>query len=266
MHPVTVDIEDYWSLVVRDKLGQVVPPSAQVDAEVDALLDFLDELQVTATCFVVGELAERRPDLVKRIAGRNHEIASHGYEHRVMSWFTPQTFEQDLRRSIDVLQDVTGKPVRGFRAPRFSLTTAQIWAFDIMAAQNLAYDSSVRVNWPLRVGDAKRMIAAAAAVGLQEFPGGSLGIGRCAVPIGGGGGLRLLPHPVTAWAIRRLARAGFKPPLYIHPYDLNYAARIDWPARSWKERWSVWAFDSFQKTGRARVRARMRSVVSHQLV
>jgi polysaccharide deacetylase family protein (PEP-CTERM system associated) len=261
---LTVDIEDYHSLVARNKLGVEVPVSGDVDMETEHLLDLLDDLDVRATCFVVGRVAQERPHLVKMIATRGHEIASHGFQHLLMHQLDPRSFAEDLRASIQVLEGITGVAVRGFRAPAFSLRERQRWAFEIMAEEGIEYDSSVRLVLPFgrRVGQS--LIDAASACGIREFPGLALGWGRCRVPLEGGGGLRLVPEFISRWGVNRVRRAGFSVPVYIHPYDLTTKSRGEWPTADWSKRIRLAWFDWFQHRGRSRVAPRLHRMVSRR--
>ncbi len=257
MRDLTIDVEDYYSIVVRDRLGLEVTVSHHVDEEVARLLDFVDSLQMKATCFIVGRVAQERPHIVRDIAARGHEIASHSYEHLLMSQLTPAGFAEDLRRSVTVLEDITGQPVKGFRAPAFSLREGQKWAFEIMAAQGLEYDSSVRLVWPIGGGSGKSLIAHAATAGIREYAGIALGFGRLSVPLAGGGGIRLVPDWITRLGVKLVQRSGISIPIYIHPYDLAVEPDYDWPEAHFLKRARLAWFHSVQRRGRSKVKTRL---------
>ncbi len=262
---VSVDVEDYFSLVMRDQMGLTVDVSPAVEAQTDAVLDLLDDLRVTATCFVVGYVARACPRLVRKIAGRGHEVASHGFRHLAMHYLTPDAFARDLGESIRVLSDITGTAVRGFRAPAFSLRASQRWAFAIMAEAGIRYDSSVRVVWPAGRAAAEAIVAAAAAAGIVEIPGLAVGLGRWNVPLGGGGGLRFLPVTVSRWGLRVVAGKRLAP-LYIHPYDVGRWPDYVWPPQPRAGRLRVAAFNLLQRLGRTRIAAGLEALVSASLV
>lgn len=264
MKALTVDIEDYHSLVARDKLGVEVPVSRNVDLETGHLLDLLDDLDVRATCFVVGRLAHERPHLVKEIAARGHEIASHGFQHLLMPQLDPQSFAEDLRASMDVLQGITGTAVRGFRAPAFSLSERQRWAFEIMAEEGIEYDSSVRLVLPFGGQLGQALIDTASKHGIREFPSLALGWRRFRIPLEGGGGLRLVPEFISRWGVERVRRFGFAVPVYVHPYDLTTESRTDWPTADLPKRIRLAWFDWCQHRGRSRVAPRLHRVVSRR--
>jgi polysaccharide deacetylase family protein (PEP-CTERM system associated) len=255
---LTVDVEDYYSLVARDKLGVEVPVSEQLDREMEYLLDLIDELEVRATCFVVGKVAEDRPQIVREIVARGHEIASHTFDHRLMDAHTPRSFKQDLTRSIRVLEDVASAPIHGFRAPAFSLGERHRWAFQIMAEAGIRYDSSVRIVWPWGRERGQAMIDAARACGIEEIPGFAMGWGRFRAPLAGGGGLRHLPAAVNRRAVAQVRRAGFGIPIYIHPYDLSISRpEVKWPVASLVQRIRCAVFDRLQRRGRSKVAAQL---------
>lgn len=262
MKALTVDVEDYYSLVVRDKLGMEIPISSYVDRELRRLLELLSEMDVHATCFVVGKLARERPGLVREIVAHGHDVASHGYEHIRLSEMSPTAFARDLRTSIEVLQDVTGKPVTGHRAAAFSLGSEQGWAFDVMGESGIKFDSSVRMILPFDRKSGERLCQRAADTGIEEYPSIALGWRSCRVPLSGGGGLRLLPSLLTKLGSSIVQFAGHPRPLtYLHPYDLRIEKyEGGWPTDGWKEHARVMWFNRLQWFGRGRVEGRLRAL------
>ena len=264
MESFTIDIEDYYSLVVRDRLGIQVPVSTYVDGEVSRLLDFVDRLGVKATCFVVGKVAKERPRIVKELVARGHEIASHSYRHLLMHQLTPRAFDEDLRLSKEVLEEITGEKVRGFRAPAFSLREDQYWAFEIMAGHGIEYDSSVRLVWPAGKGPAEALIDLAARSGVKEYPGIALGWGRLRVPLAGGGGIRLIPEWITRLGVELVRKDGYSIPTYIHPYDLSTHPDYNWPKADFRRRIALAWFNFVQRQGRSKVESRLsRTIRGH---
>jgi polysaccharide deacetylase family protein (PEP-CTERM system associated) len=262
MNPLTIDVEDYYSLVVRDKLGVDIPVSHYVDGELQHLLDVLDELQVRTTCFVVGQLARQKPHLVQEIERRGHEIASHGYEHRRMDEFSPSSFSEDLKASLNILQDITGKPVSGYRAAAFSLSDRHDWAFPIMAELGIAFDSSVRIAWPFGIKRGRDLCEHAGRHGIQEYPSFGIGGYIITIPCSGGGALRLFP----VFAIRALARLLEKVgcpynSVYLHPYDLNAKKYgTTWPPARSEDVRRLARFNFLQFIGRNKVAARLEAL------
>jgi polysaccharide deacetylase family protein (PEP-CTERM system associated) len=192
------------------------------------ILEQLEERAIKATFFIVGELARDNPDLVREIHSGGHEVASHGWDHRRVLAMTPEEFRQDLHRSVDILQQITGEPVYGYRAPTFSIVRSTAWAIDILAESGLMYDSSI---YPVRhdrygIPEAPRVPFLAEGPGggrIVELPPATLRIGRMNLPVGGGGYFRLFPSALLEWGIRQtfLNREPSLATLYFHPWEFD---------------------------------------------
>ena len=191
------------------------------------LLDALAAADVLATFFVVGQLAEKDPGLVRAIRAAGHEVASHGWDHRRVLAMAPRAFREDIRKSKDALEQATGAPVVGYRAPTFSILPATAWALDVLVESGLTYDSSI---YPVRhdrygVPDAPR--APFWAVGerhsILELPPATLCVSGVSVPMGGGGYFRLFPLWLTERALRQTANDCHPPvaTLYFHPWEFD---------------------------------------------
>src|SRR5437773_220046 len=146
LNAFSVDVEDWYQ--VSDFEDVVDFPAwdsyeSRVVANTERVLGLLDRHRVKGTFFVLSWNAERHPELVRRIADAGHEIASHGYRHRLIYEQSPAEFRDDLMRSKKVLEDITGQAVWGYRAPSFSLTSASLWALDVLLECGLRYDSSI---------------------------------------------------------------------------------------------------------------------------
>jgi polysaccharide deacetylase family protein (PEP-CTERM system associated) len=190
------------------------------------LLDVLATARVRGTFFVLGWIAERQPDLVSRIAGGGHEIASHGYDHRMITQQTPEEFAADLRRSLRVLRALSGQAVVGYRAPSFSVVRETLWALDILMDHGIVYDSSIypvhhdrygipgtpRAPYRVRWGDGRE---------LWELPPATLRVLGRTLPAAGGGYLRLLPYAHTEHTLRRMNAAGMPGVVYTHPWEYD---------------------------------------------
>ena len=226
---LTVDLEDYfhvsaYSAKVRLEEWDSYP--SRVAENTDRLLALLAEKNCLATFFVLGWVAEKKPEIVARVAAEGHEIACHSLLHRKIFDLTPQEFREDTHRAKAVIEDATGKSVIGYRAPSFSVTKESSWALDILAEQGFQYDSSV---FPVRhpsygIPDAPRTPywINTPSGRILEFPMPTLAIGAMRSPIGGGAYLRFLPYTYTRWAIRHLNKQEeFPVCVYIHPWELD---------------------------------------------
>lgn len=226
---ITVDLEDYYHVTAfADQLSAEDWASckSRVEANTERVLARFAESNCRATFFVLGWVAERYPQLIRRIAEQNHEIACHSYQHRLVYELTPDEFREDTRRAKQLLEDSGGVAVRGYRAPSFSITPEIPWAFDILAELGFTYDSSVfpvhHLNYgmpraprfPFRIDTRSGPIV--------EFPLPTLEIGRARAPIGGGAYLRLLPYWYTRWAIGFFNQKENHPVcVYVHPWELD---------------------------------------------
>ncbi|HYV35474.1 MAG TPA: XrtA system polysaccharide deacetylase [Gemmataceae bacterium] len=191
------------------------------------ILDQLDRHEIKATFFVVGELTRRHTKLIRTMARAGHEVASHSWEHRRLHSMTPEGFRDDLRKSKDALEQVTGQEVVGYRAPTFSIVRQTAWALDILAEEGFEYDSSIYPVWHDRYGvpGAPRgpFWAKGANGGILELPPATWRVLWNNVPVGGGGYFRLLP----LWFMRRALKQVEKmcdPPvamLYFHPWEFD---------------------------------------------
>jgi polysaccharide deacetylase family protein (PEP-CTERM system associated) len=191
------------------------------------LLDLLGSYGHRATFFIVGQIARNDPGLIRDIHRAGHEVASHGWDHRRVLTMTPEVFREDLRLSCDALEQVTGDPVLGYRAPTFSVIRSTAWALDVLAERGLLYDSSI---YPVRhdrygVPGAPRgpFIASGLEREILEIPPLTYRLGRVRLPLGGGGYFRLLPLAMMEWALAQ-SRRECTPSvamLYFHPWEFD---------------------------------------------
>jgi polysaccharide deacetylase family protein (PEP-CTERM system associated) len=191
------------------------------------LLDLLDRHGHRATFFILGEVARHQPELVRAVHRAGHEVASHGWDHRRILAMDHNSFREDVRRSKDALEQVTGEAVVGYRAPTFSVTRRTSWAVDVLADLGMLYDSSI---YPVRhdrygIPHAPRtpFCARGSRREILEFPPATLRLGGVNVPIGGGGYFRLLPLSLMERALAQVRRDG-RPPvamLYFHPWEFD---------------------------------------------
>jgi polysaccharide deacetylase family protein (PEP-CTERM system associated) len=226
---LTVDLEDYFHVSAyagKVRLEEWDSYPSRVEANTDRLLAMLAEYKCLATFFVLGWVAEKKPEVVARVAAAGHEIACHSLLHRKIFDLTPQEFREDTHRAKAVIEDAAGKKVLGYRAPSFSVTKKSSWALEILASEGFQYDSSVfPVEHPsYGVPEAPRtpFWVNTPSGRILEFPMPTLTIGSRRSPIGGGAYLRFLPYSYTRWAIRHLNQyENFPVCVYIHPWELD---------------------------------------------
>jgi polysaccharide deacetylase family protein (PEP-CTERM system associated) len=229
LNAMTVDVEDYFHVSVFDG---VVPRSrwetleSRVERNTERLLEIFADTGVRATFFVLGWVGERHPGLVRRIAGEGHEIASHGYAHRLVYDLTPAMFRDDVHRSKCLLEDAAGRPVEGYRAPSYSVTPRSLWALDILIDEGFRYDASIfpihhdRYGIPLSPRHPYRLERSAGSI--IEAPGSTVRWGFMNLPVAGGGYFRIFPYAWTRMGISRLNRNENRPAIfYMHPWEID---------------------------------------------
>ena len=228
---LSFDLEHWHSAtLLRD---EVRDPVDRIERSVEIVLALLDGHDVSATFFVVGAVAERRPDLIRSVADRGHEIASHGHTHSPLYELDREGFRHELDRSTDAIRTATGDAPVGFRAPNFSVSRETGWAFDVLRDAGYEYDASVFPAWTPMYGvrDAprtpyavsrKRPFAPGGSGSLIELPAAVLSPGfGVRIPVAGGFYGRLLPTAALERGIRRLNRRGAPATLYFHPWEFN---------------------------------------------
>jgi polysaccharide deacetylase family protein (PEP-CTERM system associated) len=226
---MTVDVEDYFHVSVFDG---VVPRSqwdrleSRVCANTERLLEIFADARVRATFFALGWVAERFGEIVRRIAAAGHEVASHGYAHRLIYDQTPGAFREDVRRAKAVLESAAGQRVQGFRAPSYSVTPRTLWAIDILIEEGYTYDASVfpihhdRYGIPLSPRHPYTLTRAPGT--LIEAPASTVRWGPLNLPVAGGGYFRILPYAWTRWGIGRINRIERRPAIfYLHPWEID---------------------------------------------
>jgi polysaccharide deacetylase family protein (PEP-CTERM system associated) len=225
LNAFTVDVEDYYQVenfAARiDRASWEGFPS-RIMANTRRVLELLDRHGVRGTFFILSWNAERHPELVHEIAAAGHEIASHGHGHRLVYEQEPEEFAADVRRARAALEQLSGAPVLGYRAPSYSITARSRWALGHLRAAGYRYDSSI---YPIRrrrygIPDAPRF-PHRLAEGLVEFPMATWRVAGMNVPAASGGYLRLLPLGVSIAAVKQINAAGHPAAVNVHPWELD---------------------------------------------
>lgn len=223
---MTVDVEDYFQVealasTIDRREWENLPH--RVERNTERLLEILAESGIDATFFVLGWVAERHPQLVRRIVSEGHELASHGFGHLRADRQSPAEFRDDARRSKQILEDLGSVQVRGYRAPTFSIGRASKWAHAILAEEGYLYSSSV---YPVKrdlygTPEAPRT-PFAPSPGILEFPLTAVRLLGFDVPASGGGYFRLLPYAMSKALLRRAARVNNCPAVfYVHAWEID---------------------------------------------
>lgn len=229
VHHITVDVEEFFHstlLVDRVPVHQWPDYPRRASRIVPWILEELARAGNRATFFILGWTAERDPEMVREIHGAGHEVAAHSWIHRRVDALPPEAFQDAIRRSKDLLEEIIGAPVVGYRAPSFSISPGCEWAFDLLLEEGYGYDSSV---FPIDVGPGYGYKGGSPdpcwlrrdAGRLGEIPPLSLGLRGRRFPAAGGAYLRLLPFQLVKSALRQAEGRGAPGTLYIHPWDID---------------------------------------------
>lgn len=227
INAMTVDVEDYFQVsafepyVTRDSWESL---AGRVEQNVDRILELFDQKEVSATFFTLGWIAERYPDMVRRIVSSGHELASHGWEHVRVTEQTPEQFRVDIRKTRSLLEDMSGQRVSGYRAASYSIGSKNLWALDELADAGYRYSSSiVPIKHDLYgMPEAPRFPFEAAGGRILEIPVTTLPVGGRNINCAGGGWFRLYPYAFSRWALRKVNQAeGQSGLFYFHPWEID---------------------------------------------
>jgi polysaccharide deacetylase family protein (PEP-CTERM system associated) len=227
-HIFTVDVEEYFqvhafeSSISRFRWGSY--PS-RVEYSVGLLLDMLAKHNTCATFFTLGWIAHNHPHIIRRISDAGHEVASHGWWHQNISRLTRSEFRHDVRIAKQCLEDITGRPVLGFRAPSFSITPGKEWVFDELLNEGYGYDSSLfpinRPGYSTPGASPVPHLIERPNGHLMEFPLATTVWNGVRLPAAGGGYFRHLPYALTRRAFREHTEGNIPGVFYIHPWELD---------------------------------------------
>lgn len=224
---LSIDWEDFGQLLGRDHTGVVTPPGAKtIDRQTDIILEMLDETGKKATFFVLGMLAQYRPDLVKKIAAEGHEIGLHGQQHINMRTLNRESAKKDLEDSHKLVTDIIGNPVYGYRAPYFSVDETNLYVLELLAELGLIYDSSI---FPIKLkrygiadfNQADTLYRLPNGKEIVELPLTVAKFNGKDIPVAGGGYMRAFPAFFLNKMFRKLNDEKKDVMLYMHPYEFD---------------------------------------------
>lgn len=242
LNAVSIDVEDYFQVnafannISVDDWDQF---KCRVVANTERILDQFAENNCIGTFFILGWVAERFPELVAKIDRAGHEVASHGYSHQLIYNQDQKVFKEETFKSKSLLEDITGKKVRGYRAASYSITDKSLWAFDTLVEAGFEYDSSV---FPVRhdvygIRDFPKephVYTGSASGSIVEFPISTCKLFGYELPVAGGGYFRLYPYWFSRFCLNKVNRDGQSFVFYLHPWEVDpKQPRVD---TNWKSR------------------------------
>ncbi len=227
VNAMTVDVEDYFQV---EALSRVIPRSAwdsqpsRVERNTERLIEMFGAAGIHATFFTLEWVARRHGSLIRRMAAAGHEIASHGMEHLRADRQTPAAFRTDVRTSKARLEDLSGVPVKGYRAATFSIGRDNLWTHDVLAEEGYAYSSSIFpiVHDLYGMPEAPRVPYRPGRSEFLEIPLSTVRLFGRNLPCAGGGYFRLLPYALSHWGMRHINRRDGQPCIfYMHPWEID---------------------------------------------
>ena len=227
-HHFTVDVEEYFQVSAFER--QIPRESwrefpSRVQSSMEKILELMAAHGARGTFFILGHIAVNHPQIVRMIAEAGHEIASHGWDHRKVTDLEPTEFRHSIRRTKQLLEDISGLPVLGFRAPSFSITRGREWALDILLEEGYAYDSSLfpvkRPGYGFAAGERDPHYLQVKGGRLWQVPPTTLRRLGANLPAAGGAYLRIFPFSLVRTAFREAERRGMPGTFYIHPWEVD---------------------------------------------
>lgn len=230
INALSIDVEEYFQVANFEKVVRREDWSqfeSRVERSTALILSILNERSIKATFFVLGWVAEHHSQVVKDIANAGHEIGCHGYEHQLIYNQSKEIFREDVRKAKALLEDISGSPVIGYRAPSYSITKRSLWALDVLIEEGFEYDSSI---FPIRhdrygIPDYNRFpneINRNGSGKIKEFPISTIKMFGQNLPVAGGGYFRLLPYWITRKGLAKINRKEHQPFIfYVHPWEFD---------------------------------------------
>lgn len=224
---LTIDVEEHFQVAAFEDVISSKNWSdhdSRVSRNTGILLDLLDDYDTKATFFIVGWVAEHHPDLVLEIRGRGHDIGCHSYMHKKIYELTQDEFRADTRKAKNLLEQIIGEKILGYRAPSYSITMKSLWALDILEELGFEYDSSI---FPVRhdnygIPDAPRFKYHHSKQNLIEYPISTARVLGYNVPVAGGGYFRLFPYWLTKKLLNKINDQEKQPFMfYLHPWEID---------------------------------------------
>jgi polysaccharide deacetylase family protein (PEP-CTERM system associated) len=268
INALSVDVEDYHNQLAVDFQNRVEPPNQEAERCTERLLQIFGDCGAKGTFFILGEIAEAYPQLVRRIGEEGHHLGVHGFHHVRLQQQSPEQFRDAVRRAKWLIEDIAGREADAYRAPCFSLNATTLWALDVLVDLGFRYDSSI---FPIRSryghGPAPRLPykhRLGAGKTIWEVPLTTGEVGKRRLGACGGGYLRLFPLRYTQYVMRQLHQAGNPVIVYLHPYEVEPRPLIrPLPGMSWMQKLGFCFFNFHQCVGRKSVEKKVRWLLAN---
>lgn len=228
-HAMTVDVEDYFHVAAFANVIGVDEwdkRECRVEQNTDVLLELFRQKGIKVTFFVLGWVAERYPQIVRKIVEAGHELASHGYSHQLIYSQEPNVFKEETRKSKAILEDISGVEITGYRAASYSITSKSLWALDILSELGFQWDSSIfpirHDNYGMPNSPEAPYLIQTKFGELREFPLTTAKVFGLSVPAAGGGYFRQYPYFLSKYLFNKASLNQTKPQIfYLHPWEID---------------------------------------------
>lgn len=218
---LTFDVEDWYH--ANYPRMKILDASKEHSLEENVLfiLNLCKKFNARGTFFILASEAEKKPQLVEKILEDGHEIGSHGYNHELIYKMDKDSFREDLRKSIEILKNITGEKPLSYRAPSWSVRTDISWFFEVLREEGIRYDSSIFPVKTFLFGDPLSPLHPFEIYGITEIPASAISFSGIRIPFGGGFSFRLFPLFLTEFFVKRVNRKGIPAMVYLHPREID---------------------------------------------
>lgn len=249
INAISVDVEDWYQSFENTRFEDWAKYETRIVRNIEKVLQIFSDYNLKATFFILGYLAEKHPEVVKMISAEKHEIGTHGYSHRPIYNLNKNEFALELRKSIELIENLSGQKVLGHRAPAWSITERSQWALDILFNQGLLYDSSISPFVCYLYGisgyqKTPQLIITRNGRNFYEFPLSTVSIFNKDIPAGGGFFTRLYPYCFLKHNFKQINSTGNPVGFYFHPWDLDITQpRLKLPLRMKRHYYNLGSFE-----------------------
>jgi polysaccharide deacetylase family protein (PEP-CTERM system associated) len=225
---ISVDVEDYYQVeafsnVINRETWEDYP--SRVARNNEKILALFDELGVKGTFFILGCVAEKDPEIVRKICAQGHEVACHGYSHQMILKQDRKTFTEETLKAKKLLEDISGEKVVGYRAATYSITKQNLWALEVLMDAGFEYDSSIFPIKHDRYGipnfSREPCEITFENKSIKEFPISTIRMFGMNFPVAGGGYFRLYPYMLSKWGLAKVNSGGLPFVFYLHPWEVD---------------------------------------------